>query len=68
MLSFGHLIVLSDPYNVAMVSIMSCEVSDGIITPGYSEEDLELLQNKRQQVHGFSGGASSVVLCYCTSR
>jgi len=47
MSSFGDFIALSDPCDVATARIISREVSDGIIAPGYSEEALELLQNKK---------------------
>lgn len=47
MSSFGDFIALSDPCDLATARIISREVSDGIIAPGYSEEALELLEKKK---------------------
>jgi phosphoribosylaminoimidazolecarboxamide formyltransferase/IMP cyclohydrolase len=47
MSSFGDFIALSDPCDVATAKIISREVSDGIIAPGYSEEALDILRKKK---------------------
>lgn len=47
MSSFGDFIALSDPCDVATARIISREVSDGIIAPGYFKEALELLAKKK---------------------
>ena len=47
MSSFGDFIALSDPCDVATARIISREVSDGIIAPGYSDEALEILKKKK---------------------
>lgn len=47
MSSFGDFIALSDPCDEATAKIISREVSDGIIAPGYSEAALKLLKKKK---------------------
>lgn len=47
MSSFGDFVALSDPCDVATAKIISREVSDGIIAPGYSEEALQILKKKK---------------------
>ena len=47
MSSFGDFIALSDVCDVPTARIISREVSDGIIAPGYEEEALELLTRKK---------------------
>jgi phosphoribosylaminoimidazolecarboxamide formyltransferase / IMP cyclohydrolase len=47
MSSFGDFIALSDPCDVATAKIISREVSDGIIAPGYSQEALDILAKKK---------------------
>lgn len=47
MSSFGDFIALSAPCDVATAKIISREVSDGIIAPGYSDEALEILKKKK---------------------
>jgi phosphoribosylaminoimidazolecarboxamide formyltransferase/IMP cyclohydrolase len=47
MSSFGDWIALSDPCDLATAKIISREVSDGIIAPGYSPEALEILKAKK---------------------
>lgn len=47
MSSFGDFIALSDPCDRATAKIISKEVSDGVIAPGYDEEALEILKKKR---------------------
>ncbi|KAL1022059.1 hypothetical protein UPYG_G00021690 [Umbra pygmaea] len=47
MSSFGDFIAVSDVCDVATAKIISREVSDGIIAPGYDEEALRILSKKR---------------------
>ncbi|KZV91480.1 bifunctional purine biosynthesis protein ade10 [Exidia glandulosa HHB12029] len=47
MSSFGDFIALSQPCDVATAKIISREVSDGIIAPGYSPEALDILKKKK---------------------
>ncbi|KAK2580969.1 hypothetical protein KPH14_006032 [Odynerus spinipes] len=47
MSSFGDFVALSDPCDVPTAKIISREVSDGIIAPGYSEEALQILKKKK---------------------
>ena len=47
MSSFGDFISLSDKCDKATAKIISREVSDGVIAPGYDEEALEILRKKR---------------------
>ena len=47
MSSFGDWIALSDPCDVPTATLISREVSDGIIAPGYEREALEILKKKR---------------------
>ncbi|KAI0077754.1 bifunctional purine biosynthesis protein ade10 [Panus rudis PR-1116 ss-1] len=47
MSSFGDFIALSAPCDLATARIISREVSDGIIAPGYSPEALEVLSKKK---------------------
>ena len=47
MSSFGDFIALSDPCDLATAEIISREVSDGIIAPGYSPEALDVLKKKK---------------------
>lgn len=47
MSSFGDFIALSAPCDVATAKIISREVSDGIIAPGYHQDALELLRKKK---------------------
>jgi phosphoribosylaminoimidazolecarboxamide formyltransferase/IMP cyclohydrolase len=46
--SFGDLAALSDVVDLATAKILSREVSDGVIAPGYEPEALALLKKKRQ--------------------
>ena len=48
MSSFGDWIALSDPCDVPTAKLISREVSDGIIAPGYEPEALEILTRKRK--------------------
>lgn len=47
MSSFGDFIALSAPCDLATARIISREVSDGIIAPGYSTEALDVLAKKK---------------------
>ncbi|XP_066515988.1 bifunctional purine biosynthesis protein PURH [Hoplias malabaricus] len=47
MSSFGDFIALSDPCDVPTAKIISREVSDGIIAPGFEEEALRILSKKK---------------------
>lgn len=47
MSSFGDFVALSDPCDVATAKLVSREVSDGIIAPGYAPEALEILKKKK---------------------
>ncbi len=48
MCSFGDYIALSDVCDVATAKLISREVSDGVIAPGYEPEALMILQKKRK--------------------
>ncbi|XP_055494283.1 bifunctional purine biosynthesis protein PURH [Leucoraja erinacea] len=47
MSSFGDFVALSDVCDVQTARIISREVSDGIIAPGYEEEALKILSKKK---------------------
>lgn len=47
MSSFGDIIALSDEVDVPTAKIISREVSDGVIAPGYCPEALEILSKKK---------------------
>lgn len=47
MSSFGDMIALSDIVDVPTAKIISREVSDGVIAPGYDSAALEILQKKK---------------------
>lgn len=47
MSSFGDFISLSDVCDAATASLIKPEVSDGVIAPGYTEEALSLLKQKK---------------------
>jgi len=47
MSSFGDFVALSEPCDAITAKIISREVSDGIIAPGYSEEALQILKKKK---------------------
>lgn len=47
MSSFGDFVALSDICDVVTAKIISREVSDGIIAPGYVSEALEILKKKK---------------------
>ncbi|CAG8481766.1 8107_t:CDS:10 [Ambispora leptoticha] len=47
MSSFGDWVALSDTVDVSTAKIISREVSDGVIAPGYDPEALEILRKKK---------------------
>lgn len=47
MSSFGDMIALSDVCDIPTAKIISKEVSDGVIAPGYEPEALEILKKKK---------------------
>lgn len=47
MSSFGDVIALSDVVDVPTATIISKEVSDGVIAPGYEDAALEILKKKK---------------------
>lgn len=47
MSSFGDIIALSDTVDIPTARIISREVSDGVIAPGYSPEALSILEKKK---------------------
>ena len=47
MSSFGDFIALSAPCDLATAKIISREVSDGMIAPGYAPEALDVLKKKK---------------------
>ncbi|KAK7093168.1 bifunctional purine biosynthesis protein ATIC-like [Littorina saxatilis] len=47
MSSFGDFIALSDVCDVATAKIISREVSDGVVAPGYEPQALEILKKKK---------------------
>lgn len=61
MSSFGDFIALSHKVDTPTAKIISREVSDGVIAPGYEDEALEILRKKKggkycvlQVCHGIS--------------
>ena len=48
MSSYGDFIALSDECDAATATLIKREVSDGIIAPGFSEEALQILREKRK--------------------
>lgn len=48
MSSYGDFIALSDECDIDTARLISKEVSDGVIAPGYTKEALELLSSKRK--------------------
>ncbi|XP_068219778.1 bifunctional purine biosynthesis protein ATIC [Palaemon carinicauda] len=47
MSSFGDFVALSDECDILTAKIISREVSDGVIAPGYTPEALEILKKKK---------------------
>lgn len=52
MSSYGDFIALSDVCDEATARFINREVSDGVIAPGYTDEALEILRNKRKGTYG----------------
>ncbi len=48
MSSYGDFAALSDVCDAATARLLACEVSDGVIAPGYTPEALEILKSKRK--------------------
>lgn len=48
MSSYGDFIALSDVCDEATARFINREISDGVIAPGYTDEALEILRNKRK--------------------
>ena len=48
MCSFGDWVALSDVCDAMTASLIAPEVSDGVIAPGYTDEALAILKNKRK--------------------
>lgn len=46
--SFGDFVALSHPCDLICAQVLSCEVSDGIIAPGFEPKALELLKQKKK--------------------
>nr|KAF6449671.1 5-aminoimidazole-4-carboxamide ribonucleotide formyltransferase/IMP cyclohydrolase [Molossus molossus] len=69
MSSFGDFVALSDICDVPTAKIISREVSDGIVAPGYDEEALKILSKKKNgnycvlQVIGIGAGQQSRIHC-----
>ncbi len=53
MSSYGDFIALSDTCDAATATLIKREVSDGVIAPGYTEEALEILREKRKGTYYF---------------
>ena len=62
MSSFGDFIALSRPCDLATAKIISREVSDGIIAPGYSQDALDVLIKKK------AGKYCVLEVCLCSNR
>ena len=48
MCSYGDFVALSDECDAATATLIKREVSDGVIAPGYTDEALEILRDKRK--------------------
>ena len=48
MSSYGDFAALSDVCDAATAKLLACEVSDGVIAPGYTDEALAILKSKRK--------------------
>ena len=51
MCSYGDFVALSDICDAATATLIKREVSDGVIAPGYTDEALEILKDKRKGTH-----------------
>nr|WP_314671552.1 phosphoribosylaminoimidazolecarboxamide formyltransferase [Segatella salivae] len=48
MCSYGDFVALSDVCDAATATLLKREVSDGVIAPGYTDEAIEILKDKRK--------------------
>ena len=48
MCSYGDFVALSDVCDVVTATLLKREVSDGVIAPGYTDEAIEILKDKRK--------------------
>ena len=48
MCSYGDFVALSDVCDAATATLIKREVSDGVIAPGYTDEAIEILKDKRK--------------------
>lgn len=48
MCSYGDFVALSDVCDAVTATLLKREVSDGVIAPGYSDEAIEILKDKRK--------------------
>ena len=48
MCSYGDFVALSDVCDAATATLLKREVSDGVIAPGFTPEDIEILKDKRK--------------------
>lgn len=62
MSSFGDFVALSDVCDAQTAKIISREVSDGIIAPGYTPEALETLKKKK------GGGYCVLQVTHCSKQ
>ena len=51
MCSYGDFVALSDVCDAATATLIKREVSDGVIAPGYTDEALEILKDKRKSTY-----------------
>ena len=51
MCSYGDFVALSDICDAATATLIKREVSDGVIAPGYTDEALEILKDKRKETY-----------------
>lgn len=65
MSSFGDFIALSDVCDQATARLISREVSDGIIAPGYTPEALELLKKKKNGGYCILQVNKLIISCLC---
>jgi len=68
MSSFGDFVALSDVCDVPTAKIISREVSDGVIAPGYNSEALEILKKKKGGSYCILSMDESYVPCLTESR
>lgn len=68
MSSFGDFIALATPCDLATAKIISREVSDGVIAPGYAPEALDVLKKKKAGKYCVLEVTSPVQLCVVRHR